>query len=439
MDIIRSFDLVISAVFLICYSYQIFYVFIYLISLAGPRLSRAGLRSAENADRSRKKRGGHTGRKNRYRVLICARNEEKVIAQLIESIKRQTYPEDHVDVFVMADNCTDSTRAEAVRRGAKVYERQNRTQVGKGYALNALLRSIRDDHGTDLYDGYFVFDADNILSEDYIEKMDMKFTESGKDVLTSFRNSKNYSDSWVSAGNALWFMKDSAFLNRPRDMLGVDCVVSGTGFMFSKDVLRKTGGWPFHLLSEDLEFTAWCVENDISVGYCHDRQFFDEQTSGFSQSCTQRMRWTKGYYRVTVRHFGALVKKVSDKGDFSSLDLLLSVAPGVVLTFVSRLFWTATTLFTAAGGKGMAMLGHEMIGSFLGAYLTFFAIGALTTAANWKRIYAPAAKKILYLFTFPLFMATYIPISMAALFTDVRWSPIAHSKRTTLDDIRRGR
>ena len=64
--------------------------------------------------------------------LIAARNEEAVIAQLIESIKHQDYPAELIDTFVVADNCTDDTAEVAEKSGAiavsythlDVYKRQ---------------------------------------------------------------------------------------------------------------------------------------------------------------------------------------------------------------------------------------------------------------------------------------------------------------------------
>ena len=46
---------------------------------------------------------------NRYAVLISARNEEKVIGNLIGSIRDQTYPSNLIDIWLVADNCTDNT------------------------------------------------------------------------------------------------------------------------------------------------------------------------------------------------------------------------------------------------------------------------------------------------------------------------------------------
>ena len=61
-----------------------------------------------------------------------------------------------------------------------------------------------------------------------------------------------------------------------------------------------------------------------------------------------------------------------------------------------------------------------------GITFSLFAFGAVTMIAEWKRIAGPAWKKVLYTFTFPLFMLTYVPISIAALVGKVEWKPIQH-------------
>ena len=55
-----------------------------------------------------------------------------------------------------------------------------------------------------------------------------------------------------------------------------------------------------------------------------------------------------------------------------------------------------------------------------------FLFGALTAITERKNIHCSTGKKILYCFTFPLFMFTYIPISFAAFFCKGEWKPIEH-------------
>ena len=143
---------------------------------------------------------------------------------------------------MLADNCTDGTALVARAAGATVYEWHNTVRVGKGYALQDLLVHIGQDFPQG-FDGYFVFDADNILAPDYVERMNETFS-AGHHIITSYRNSKNYGDNWISAGYALWFLRETRYPNHARFLLGTSCAVSGTGFLFSHAVLEEVGPWP---------------------------------------------------------------------------------------------------------------------------------------------------------------------------------------------------
>ena len=59
------------------------------------------------------------------------------------------------------------------------------------------------------------FDADNILQRDYVEEMNRVFN-SGYEVVTSYRNSKNFGENWISFGYGLWFLHEAEFLNKGR-------------------------------------------------------------------------------------------------------------------------------------------------------------------------------------------------------------------------------
>lgn len=238
MDTLRMTNYIIAVVFFVCYTYQFLYIPVPWL-LAKRKAAKAAALEATP---------------HNYAVLICARNESAVIADLIGSLRSQTYDQSLLHIFVLADNCTDDTSAIARSAGATVYERFNNVQVGKGYALQTLLGHLEQDYPAG-FDGYFVFDADNILDPGYIAAMNRTFSQ-GHDIVTSYRNSKNYGDNWISAGYALWFLRESRYLNHARSLLGTSCAVSGTGFLFSRAVLEETGPWPFHLLTEDIQFSV---------------------------------------------------------------------------------------------------------------------------------------------------------------------------------------
>ncbi|UKI49536.1 MAG: glycosyltransferase family 2 protein [Clostridium sp.] len=101
----------------------------------------------------------------KYACVISARNESQVIGNLIDSIKRQSYPSELVTIFVVADNCTDNTAEICRNLGAIVYERFDKNHVSKGYALEFLFDQIEKDYGILSNDYYLIFDADNLLKK----------------------------------------------------------------------------------------------------------------------------------------------------------------------------------------------------------------------------------------------------------------------------------
>ncbi len=278
LSFINTFNLIMFAILSSMYFYQVIYIMLTLVSGKKRTEWRA------------------PAKLHRYAAVIAARNEEAVIGELIRSIRNQNYPSGLLDIFVVADNCTDRTADVARAAGAIVCERSNRRAVGKGYALNHIFSIIRYSYSDKHYDGFFVFDADNLLDENFVMEMNRVFN-SGYRIVTSYRNSKNYSSNWISAGYALWFLREAAYLNGPRMMLGTSCAVSGTGFLVSSDIIRERGGWKHYLLTEDIEFSVDQIMRGETIGYCAKAVLYDEQPCTFRQSWNQRLRLAKGFYQ----------------------------------------------------------------------------------------------------------------------------------------------
>ena len=403
---LRTINAVISALFFICYTYQ--FLYIPLVLAKKPKALAAPARA------------------HRYAVLIAARNEENVISGLLDSLRAQTYDMSLVTVFVAADNCTDSTAAIARAHGAVVYERFNQLNVGKGYALDFLLQHIGADYPAG-FDGYFVFDADNILAPDYIERMNEMFSN-GHEIVTSYRNSKNFGGNWISAGYALWFLRESRYLNGARTRLGSSAAVGGTGFLFSQRILNESHGWRFYLLTEDIEFSVYHILRGEKIAICESAVLYDEQPTDFRQSCRQRLRWAKGYVQVFLRYGGQLLRGAA-RGSWSCFDMSMSILPAFVLTSLCLLANVTLTVLGLMQGAGVWFALRSLLECLGSILATLLVLGGITTVTEWHRIHATTAQKLVYTLTFPLFMLTYLPISLAALFMKVEWKPIHHSVR----------
>ena len=370
----------------------------------------------------------------RYAVLICARNESGVIGLLIDSIKAQDYPSDMIDTWVLADNCTDNTAKIARKKGAIVVERENKKLVGKGWALNYLLKVISKEGREWNYDGYFVIDADNILDTNFVAEMN-KAVASGQRVVTCYRNSKNYGDNWLSASYALWFLRESKYLNNARHILGLSSACSGTGFVIHRDILEKFGGWNYFTLTEDVEFSFAMVASGERIGYCSTAIVYDEQPVSFKVSWKQRTRWVKGYFQAYSRYGLKLFKRFVTKGDFSCYDMLVSTFVGAILPALYILFYLGALIVFLIMGHGLLDLLFNFIGFMFGCYVTIFAIGFITTLTEWKNIYCPKFRKSIYCLTFPLFLYSLLLITLCTPFSKEHWSQIKHVRAVGLSDV----
>lgn len=407
METVKVINSVIFWLFLICYSYQFFYI--------PTSLFRKRLPSGKE-------------KLHRIAVLIAARNEEAVIGNLLDSIKAQSYPMGFVEVFVVADNCSDFTAETAEKHGATVFRRHDTAHIGKGYALQFLLEHIRGP-----FDAYLVLDADNVLDVNFIREINRTFSE-GYPIVTCYRNSKNFGDNWISAGYALWFLREARYLNAARMAIGSSCAVSGTGFLFSHEILKQCGGWNFFLLTEDIEFTIHNVTHGIRVGYAAGAVLYDEQPVKFRQSWVQRMRWSRGYLQVFRRYSKALIRGIF-RGSFSCFDMTMNIMPAAVLTAICTVMNLGAAVAAFVTGGSLGALGASLLQTLLGLYATVFFLGAVTTVTEWRQIHCADWKKILYAFTFPIFMMTYIPICIVSVFVDPGWKPICHTRALAVGQI----
>lgn len=419
MTPIVIFNTIVGLVFSVCFLYQVVFFFIGLI------------RGQVKIPPAKKQ---HT-----YAFFIAAHNEEAVIANLVKSIKDQDYPSELIDVFVVADACTDNTAQAAREAGAIVYERNDLSRKGKSWVMDCGFdRILREYPGK--HEAFFIFDADNLLSRDYVTIMNDAFDQ-GYLALTSYRNSKNFGSSWISSAYATWFIREARYLNNARMICHTSCAVSGSGYLVSAKLIEGMKGWDFHTLTEDIQFSTFCAIHGVRIGYAP-AEFFDEQPVTLKASIKQRMRWTKGFYQVLFTYGRHMFKSIGKFHRFAAYDMLMVVGPAMLLTLMCLL---VNVTFIAVGSLSHGFLATDAeiemaIGSIIMmlAYMygTFFVMGLSTTITEWKHIHCPQKWRIFTnLFTFPLFMFTYVPLTVAALFLKVDWVPTPHDVSVTLDEV----
>lgn len=369
-------------------------------------------------------------------IVISARNESKVIGNLINSIRANDYPQALINIFVVADNCTDNTAEIARKLGCTVIERFNTEQVGKGFALNYLFTKLHteEEYKNLIPDAYIILDADNVIRPNFITEIN-KVYDSGYEMVTSYRNSKNFGKNWITSGYGYWFLHEARHLNNSRMIMNSSCAISGTGFLISTKLVKEFNNWEFFTLTEDIQCSTEYALTGRKVGYCGTAELFDEQPETFKQAWRQRERWAKGFYQVFGRRGWTLIKKSFT--NFACWDILTTIFPALIISLASILTLPVCAIIAhCIGQTGTAIYAwQQLLTLFSGMYCVMFVIGLLVCITEWKKIKTTPFKKIFYLFTFPLFMLTYVPIAISAMFKKVEWKPIVHNTDVSIEEI----
>ena len=367
-------------------------------------------------------------KQHRFMTIIPAHNEEKVVANLVESLKKLDYPKDLYDIYVIADNCTDKTAEVAKKAGAIVYERFDEAHKTKGHALQWFLaQKIEEDAP---YDAFCIFDADNIVDENFLKVMNKKLCQ-GEDVVQGYKDIKNPSDSWVSAGYAIFYWTMHRFYHLARYNIGLSPLMNGTGFMVKFDVI-KPQGWNTKTLTEDIEFSLKRIIEGKKLGWARDAIVYDEQPVGFKQSWTQRSRWTVGHMQCLKEYTKPLAEAVVKNKtvmNFDGLLYMLGTTPMLILTMV--LVIVNIVLFATGAMSGFDFT-IQMLKYIIPTLLVLPFMGLVVLYLEKKPI-KPMIKGLL---TYPIFMGSWLLINIKCLFKrDTEWKKIDHVNDKKIEDL----
>lgn len=374
-----------------------------------------------------KKFPDNDGKLHKFAAIIAARNEETVIASLIESLKMQNYPKDLIDIIVVADNCTDKTAEIAKKAGAIVYKRFNKAEVGKGYVLRFAYDKIFSER--DFYDAFCIFDADNVVDRNFFAQMNHALC-AGYEVAQGYRDMKNPSDSWVSGGHSLFYWMENRFFNSARSFLGLSATINGTGFMVRSSLIKEIG-FKTYTCTEDIEFSLQCVIAGRRVGWVPDARVYDEQPVTLKQSMRQRVRWTNGLIQCYKRYVGALAKRVIAKPDWVTIDMFMYIIsfPAMIFGMLSMLMYILFAVFRIFDPVGIAI---NMVFILAGAIGSFWLIAILTVIMEKKA----SKDMVVSIAAYPIFNALWVVIYVICLFKkNVEWKPIVHMRNMSLSEI----
>ena len=366
--------------------------------------------------------------KNKFLLMIAAHNEEKVIGDLIDNLKRLDYPNELYDICVIADNCNDNTEKIASEKGALViphYYGINEPK-GKPYAIKYALE-ILGEYDT-VEDAICIFDADNLVSLNYLKKMN-NHLERGDKIIQAFLDSKNPRDNWISMSYATGFYHINRSWQLAREKLKLGNAIGGTGFCVKSSVLKGIG-WNVNSLTEDLEFQMECLLHNTPANWCHTAKIYDEKPTEFKASVVQRLRWTRGHWDVCFRYAPKLFRKAVKDFDILAFDgMMYLLNPGkMVMSILIAIIAFLSTVINPTWFCSFCPW-YIWIGTFL--------LEILCVAYALIKDTDKPLKNLKGLIFLPIFSYIYTPFFLYAFMTREKrtWIRTEHKRSLTLEKV----
>jgi cellulose synthase/poly-beta-1,6-N-acetylglucosamine synthase-like glycosyltransferase len=248
-------------------------------------------------------------------VAIPAMDEEGVIGQTLQSILQADYPRDRLDIYVVADHCTDATAEICRSHGAITHERSGGVSTDKGTALAWLFERIAETEKQ--YDGIVIFDADSIIHPAFFKEMNASLA-CGAQVVQGKHTIRNNRKGWFPALAWSMFIIDNRYQNQGRTNLGFSAKNMGDSICIHPDILWNQ--WLGSGLTEDYAFRQRLLLHGIKIQYNPRAIGQGEAPPSWHDARPQRARWLRGAYlasRATAPH---MLKEGLRRHDLALLD-----------------------------------------------------------------------------------------------------------------------
>jgi cellulose synthase/poly-beta-1,6-N-acetylglucosamine synthase-like glycosyltransferase len=298
-------------------------------------------------------------------VLVPAHNEAVGIGVTLATITPQLRPGDRL--IVVADNCTDTTAAEARQAGATVLERQNLTQRGKGYALDFGLRHLAPNAP----DVVVLVDADCNLQPGSLAALATQAYRTNRPAQAIYLMEKPANPGLKDGISAFAFKVKNWVRPLGLYRLGQPCLLTGTGIALPWQAATAVNIASGHIV-EDMKLGLDLALVGYAPQLCQSAWVTSRLPSGGQAAATQRTRWEHGHLQMFTEYVPTLLGQALRQGriDLLALALELSVLP-LTLQVLATVAIAFLTLLTTLLGLG-----------WLPAYLALGALGCLVAGVG---------------------------------------------------------
>lgn len=277
---------------------------------------------------------------NRILVLTPAYKEDAVISAVAEKLLNQRYPHSHFTVNIIADSLKPETIT-ALKKLPIVVKEVSFTQSTKVKSLKAALGDFKDDE----FDIALILDADNIIEDDFLLKINNKFCE-GYKAIQGRRVAKNTNTSFAILDSLSEHINNHIHRKGP-DSLGISANVIGSGMAFDFRLLKELININKAIGGFDRQLQLNVVERNIKIKYLHEAVIFDEKVEKAVHFSAQRRRWLSSQIYYLRKNLTAGLRKLF-RGDLTYFRFAVFnnlIPPNVIYIATLLIFLTISLIF----------------------------------------------------------------------------------------------
>jgi len=224
-------------------------------------------------------------------ILVAARDEQNVIARLVERLFNLDYPSDKLKIHIIDDGSMDDTPI-ILKKLSKKYEKLNiisrskNAGGGKSGALNHALKFISGEW-------VFILDADAQLKNDTLRRV-LDFAQKGSWSAVQLRKSVlNTNKNFLTTCQGIEMAMDAYFQVGRLYSAGIS-ELRGNGQLVRRDVLLSCGSFNENTVTDDLDLSVRLILSKSKIGIFWDPPVMEEAVEDISALFRQRQRWAEG-------------------------------------------------------------------------------------------------------------------------------------------------
>ncbi|MEG2561772.1 MAG: glycosyltransferase family 2 protein [Clostridia bacterium] len=376
-----------------------------------------------------------------FAIMLCAKDEAKVVGDTVQCMLRQNYPQDKFRVFVIADNCIDNTAEIARKNGAIVYERFDKEHIGRGWANSFGTSKILENYPDT--EAFIMFDADNLAAFDYLKHMNDAFDD-GVELAGGYANSKNFSMNIPADISGIYYMRSCRFSAHARELLGFNQNLATSGMLISSRILREKG-YDAHGLCEDAEFIINRVLDGERAHYVEEAQYYAEQPSSLRETFKRNLRFGRGGSKLFATKGGSLLGHFFTTGKLTFLDLFVEymfIPLALICTIWFPLFYgfwfiNDIIMFSVQPQLLIGLAKNAAMGICIAFILPFVLQSIAVVLMEKKKLMHTTPKKLApAMLLFPIYMIVYMVSIAAGTFNfHSKWKKINHSNTMTYKEF----